>query len=297
MKNQDRKISDEVLKVSVPAKINLFLHVLGNRPNGYHELESLVAFTQVGDNLSIEPADELTFALKGPFAEKLLLNESNLVAQAARLMGKGLKKMPGARITLEKNLPVASGIGGGSADAGATLSALNIFWRVGRTRKELLELGLFLGADVPACIYGKTAFLAGIGELIKPAPKFPSMGVLLVNPGLSLSTAKVFSSFDSAFSKANNEIESWLNLQTFIAYLQKKTNDLEVPAKRLAPVINEVLDVLENEPNCLLARLSGSGATCFGLFPSSEYAKKSKQNISNKHQEWWVKDTDFVLSS
>lgn len=296
MNHQGQKISDEVLKVHVPAKINLFLHVLGNSSNGYHELESLVAFTEVGDDLLIEPADKLTFALKGPFSNKLLLNESNLVVQAAQLMGKGFKSLPGAKITLEKNLPIASGIGGGSADAAAVFSALNVFWRIGKTNKELAALGLSLGADVPVCIYGKTAFLGGIGEIIEPAPELPSMGVLLVNPNLSLSTASVFSSFDSAFSKANNKIESWLNLQNFITYLQEKRNDLELSAKRLAPEINEVLNVLENEPNCLLARLSGSGATCFGLFSSSDGAKKGKQSISQKHQEWWVRDTKFISS-
>jgi 4-diphosphocytidyl-2-C-methyl-D-erythritol kinase len=267
-----------------PAKINLHLHVVGRRDDGYHLLDSLVVFAGVGDRLSVSPADDLALAVVGPFAGGLGQAADNLVLRAARALADQLGRRAGVRLVLEKNLPVASGIGGGSADAAATLRLLCRFWRV---ETDLPPLAARLGADVPVCLRGRPALMAGIGEVLAPAPALPEMGIVLVNPGVAVSTPAVFQARRGGFSAvAQFPAQGWPDAASLAADLRGRRNDLERAASGLAPVIGDVLDAVAAAPGCLLARMSGSGATCFGLFASAAEARRAAGGITGAG--WWV---------
>jgi len=262
-----------------PAKVNLFLHVTGRRADGYHLLDSLAVFPAVGDFLSIEPADSLSLRITGPFGELLTAEPDNLVLRAARL----LKPDGGAALTLEKNLPVASGIGGGSADAAAALGLLSRHWGL---EAPLDELALQLGADVPVCLASAPARMSGIGDVLFPGPNLPAFGILLCNPGVAVSTAEVFRArAEKKFSPPAELPESWPGAAAMAAALQALRNDLEEPAIALAPVIGDVLAALRRLPGCLLARMSGSGATCFALFPAPNAAAEAAAALNPSG--WW----------
>ena len=284
-------------RINAPAKINLYLHLIGRREDGYHLLDSLIAFAAIHDVVTVRPGDGLTLAVDGPFAPAMPDEGDNLVLRAARALQtkRGLDK--GAAITLTKNLPVAAGIGGGSADAAAALLGLNALWELGATERELAGLGLGLGADVPACLRGEPLYAAGIGEEIEPAPALPSMGLVLVNPNRPVSTAAVFSEFNGRFTDAGDagRFDSGFDdAAAFAAGLAERRNDLMAPACRIEPEIDAVLDALGNAHGCLLSRLSGSGPTCFGLFESGEDASGAADDISAIHPEWWVRPTRFL---
>ncbi|MGD1877980.1 MAG: 4-(cytidine 5'-diphospho)-2-C-methyl-D-erythritol kinase [Kiloniellaceae bacterium] len=271
------------------AKINLTLQITGRRPDGYHELESLVAFADVGDSLRIAPAGELSLTLDGPFAAALKDGrDDNLVLRAARALAAKAGIEPKAALTLTKNLPVASGIGGGSADAAAALRGLARLWNVSLPPAEREALALTLGADVPVCLRGETALMSGIGETLQPVPALPPLWLLLVNPGVAVSTAQVFAGREGGFSAAAEPRLPPLGLAAFIDWLAARPNDLEAPARRLAPEVAAVLEALGALSDCLLARMSGSGATCFGLFDSEEAAGTAAEAIALHHPGWWV---------
>jgi 4-diphosphocytidyl-2-C-methyl-D-erythritol kinase len=268
-----------------PAKVNLHLHVVGRRPDGYHLLDSLVVFAGVGDRLTVSPSDDLSLSVTGPFAGSLTTEADNLVLRAAR----GLAERSGIRATgaleLQKNLPVASGIGGGSADAAAALRLLCRFWGVKPPGMESIALGL--GADVPICLAGQPAVMSGIGNILAPAPNLPPIGIALVNPGVAVSTPAVFRVRTGPFSEpARLPEHGWHDPTAFIADLVATRNDLEPPAARLAPAIGDALDSLRRMPGCLLARMSGSGATCFGLFATPDAARAAA--AANIQDGWWV---------
>lgn len=272
------------LSTFAPAKINLHLHVVGRRDDGYHLLDSLVVFAGVGDRLSVSPAELLSLTVTGPFAGGLAAEADNLVLRAAR----GLADLAGVRasgaMVLEKNLPVASGIGGGSADAAAALRLMSRFWGV---EVDLAGLTRALGADVPVCLLGRPVRMSGIGEVLAPAPPLPEAGLVLVNPGVAVSTPAVFRARTGEFSEvAGFPNEGWRNAASLAADLRAMRNDLETPARLLAPEIGEALAVLAAMPGCLLARMSGSGATCFGLLPSVEAARQAAEHI--RRPGWWV---------
>ena len=272
-----------------PAKLNLYLHVTGRRPNGYHELDSLVVFTEVGDTVSVRPAGELTLTLSGPFAPLLETNEDNLVLRAARSLAIEFGVTQGAALHLEKNLPLASGIGGGSADAAATLRALSRLWDLDCPTQTLDALALSLGADVPVCMAGTPCVMRGIGEVLEPVPELPPAAILLVNPGVQLSTPRVFGERKGDFSKP---VSSWpkdLDSETFLTFLADRANDLEDPARRLAPVIGDVLARLNAAKGCHLARMSGSGATCFALFDNEASCGAAAKAL--RPTGWWVQET------
>lgn len=278
-----------------PAKINLFLHVTGRRPDGYHELDSLIAFAEIGDRIQVRAADHLSLHIEGPFSEFLSDDDdNNLVMQAARLLAAEGGIPDAAAITLTKSLPVASGIGGGSADAAATLQALNNLWNCGLDGAELARLGLTLGADVPVCLFGAVARVRGIGDRIEAVPELPEMGLVLVNPGVPVSTAGVFADRDGGFSGDAGIIGPWSDVDALVGTLKRVGNDLEASARSIAPVIDDVLNSLRGSEDCLLARLSGSGATCFGLYPDRAEAAQAAGQIKLLHPKWWVQDT--VLS-
>src|SRR5690242_18256295 len=256
-----------MVQVFAPAKINLFLHVGDKRADGYHELESLVAFADVGDDLTFENADEVSLEVEGPFASRELLGPDNLVLRAANgvaaLAGHDLPR----RITLTKNLPIASGIGGGSADAAATLRAFLLEWQQEEFKlSDFVELAKTLGADVPVCFFGHSAWMYGIGDGIERVD-LPELHAVLVNPGVSVATREVFAQLD-----ARSGVDKLTWPETFgsadlvLEFLRRVGNDLEAPALKIAPMIGDVLSVLRAASGIQLARMSGSGATCFGLF-------------------------------
>lgn len=264
-----------------PAKINLTLHVTGQRHDGYHLLDSLVAFADVGDRISIEDASALRLEVTGPQAARVPLGEDNLVLRAARLFGPGR----GAAITLDKVLPVASGIGGGSADAAATLRALAQHWGVALPAPELV---LGLGADVPVCLVGRTVRLAGVGEALTPV-QLPPAWIVLANPGVAVPTADVFRALVRRDHAPMPQILPRLrDAAELAAFLRMMRNDLEAPAIRLEPVIRQVSTALTATPGCMMARMSGSGATCFGLFSDSLSAAAAARSLQDAHRDWWV---------
>ncbi len=264
--------------VFAPAKVNLFLHVTGRRADGYHLLDSLAVFPAVGDIVSAEPAATLSLQISGPFGSVLQSEPDNLLLRAAR----GLKPGAGAALSLKKNLPVASGIGGGSADAAAALRLLARMWGMDA---PLHELALGLGADVPVCLESTAARMGGIGETLWPAPRLPRFGMLLVNPGVAVPTPAVFRARQGGFSSPAALPEAWPAFAAMLAALAALGNDLQEAAIGLQPVIGEVLDALVELPGAGLARMSGSGATCFALFESPKAAAAAAEAV--KRDGWW----------
>ncbi len=275
-----------------PAKINLFLHVTGRRADGYHLLDSLVVFAAVGDRLEARPATALTLRLAGPFAAALN-GADNLVLKAARALQAAAAIAAGADITLHKELPVASGIGGGSADAAATLRLLARLWRIEESAL-LAGLAPSLGADVPVCLAGLPCRMSGIGEVLQPIADLPRLFLVLANPGRPLATKAVFARREGAFSAAAPPSPSGAEAAAFAAYLATTRNDLEAPALALLPVIGEVLAALRAQAGCLLARLSGSGATCFGVFAEKAAAEAAAGRLAAKHADWWLRATPVL---
>ncbi|GAB4362587.1 MAG: 4-(cytidine 5'-diphospho)-2-C-methyl-D-erythritol kinase [Kiloniellaceae bacterium] len=270
------------------AKVNLTLQVVGRRPDGYHALESLVVFAGVGDSLRIEPASNLSLSIDGPFAGALQGESDNLVLRAARALAERAGIAPAATLNLTKNLPVASGIGGGSADAAAALRGLSRLWNISLPADDLAALALTLGADVPVCLRGEAVVMSGIGEVLQPVPALPPLWLLLVNPGVALSTAAVFKALDGRFSRPIDPRLPPLGLAAFIDWLRQRPNDLEAPARRLAPAVAEVLAALDALDDCLIARMSGSGATCFGLFENEDAVRAAGESLAVMHPQWWV---------
>ncbi len=260
------------------AKINLCLHVTGQRDDGYHLLDSIVVFADIGDQITVVPSDVFSLIINGPFASDLCAGEDNLVIKAARLYAKNCK---GAAITLTKNLPVASGIGGGSADAAATLRAMSRL--TGAALPQ--DAGLSLGADVPVCLQSTPCRMEGIGELIKPIKDMADIAAVLVCPNVSVATSSVFQAIKS---KDNPPIPQHSDGQDLSAFLHQQRNDLEKPSIALMHEIGQCLDQIK-QTGASLARMSGSGATCFGLFESGIAAQNAAQSLSNSYPDWWVK--------
>jgi 4-diphosphocytidyl-2-C-methyl-D-erythritol kinase len=276
-----------MLTEAAPAKVNLHLHVVGKRPDGYHLLDSLVVFADVGDCLSVEPAETLTLRVTGPFASGLAEEQDNLVLRAARSLAGQYGVAARGTLTLQKNLPVSSGIGGGSADAAAALRLLCRFWSIAPDPAVLAALGNKLGADIPVCLLGRAASMSGVGDILAPIAAMPPMGIVLINPGVAVSTASVFKARQGAFSQPLPlPSGGWSSAGDLVISLQQATNDLEAPALTLTPEIGGVVDRLRAESACRLARMSGSGATCFGLFDTEAEAIAAASRLNRSG--WWV---------
>ena len=258
-----------------PAKINLCLHVTGQREDGYHLLDGLVAFADIGDRVTVSPGQGLT--ITGPQAGGLEPSDDNLCLRAARAMDGGVA------VTLEKVLPVASGIGGGSADAAAVLRAMA---RMGRSLPEPADV-LALGADVPVCLAGRAARMQGVGEVLTPVV-LPQAWLVLANPGVAVPTPQVFRALPRRDNPPMPPVPVLPDAAGLAAWLSDRRNDLEAPAVALAPAIAEVRAALASQPGCLLARMSGSGATCFGLFADEPAATAAARTLSDRQPEWWV---------
>lgn len=280
-------MSEPVVRRHAPAKINLYLHVTGKRADGYHSLDSLVVFARLGDRLAMRPAERLGLEVVGPFASAVPAGADNLVVRAARSLA-GLAGVEArAAIVLEKKLPVAAGLGGGSADAAAALRGLAELWRLPVGERELLDLGLSLGADVPACLIGRPAQVGGIGEAVMPVSPLPHVDLVLVNPGPPAPTAQVFAAFQGPMSAPAGLGEVPPTLADVVQVLAARGNDLEAPARALVPAIAEVLDALWAQSGCLLARMSGSGPTCFGIFADGAAAARAAAAIASQRPHWW----------
>ncbi|HEY7609895.1 MAG TPA: 4-(cytidine 5'-diphospho)-2-C-methyl-D-erythritol kinase [Alphaproteobacteria bacterium] len=284
----------ETVHRPAPAKLNLYLHVVGRRADGYHLLDSLVAFAGVHDTVSAGKAEALTLSLEGPFAAALSGEADNLVLRAARALADAAGVRPHAALRLIKRLPVASGIGGGSADAAATLAAAGALWRVTPKPGALAALGLKLGADVPACLAGKAAQVGGIGEKIAPAPALPRVPLVLVNPLVPLPTPSVFKARSGPFSKPAPLPAAPRDARDLAEALAARRNDLADAAIGLVPEIKVMLAALEAQPGCLLARMSGSGATCFALFAREAEAAAATAALRANNPAWWVKASELL---
>jgi 4-diphosphocytidyl-2-C-methyl-D-erythritol kinase len=279
------------LRVPAPAKINLYLHVVGRRSDGYHLLDSLVAFADIGDRLTAAPADRLSLSVEGPEAAALAgLGEDNLVVRAARLLAVaiGAGATPGAALRLDKRLPAASGIGGGSSDAAAALRVLARLWRHSIGGAAMAEIAARLGADVPACLIARPVWVGGIGDEIEFAAGLPPAGIVLANPRRALPTPAVFQARRGAFSPPGRFAPMPADAAALAAALASCRNDLTEAALTLVPDIAAVLQRLAGLPGALLARMSGSGATCFALFGDRPGALAAARTLATTEPGWWV---------
>jgi 4-diphosphocytidyl-2-C-methyl-D-erythritol kinase len=312
--------------VLAPAKINLALHVTGRRPDGYHLLESLAVFTRFGDRVHLEPAAADDFSISGPFSGALPADGSNLVIRArdalrqaclarssdgvtesmiSPLVGEMSGRTEGGAIgldlagsdhlfpisiRLEKNLPIASGVGGGSSDAAAVLKGLNQMWGCGLDERELAEIARPLGADVPMCLSARPLIATGIGDIVEPVAHFPTLALVLVNPGVAISTPDVFKKLVRRENDPLPALPAKVDFHSLRNWLEATRNDLEPAACDLQPVIGQALAALDRAGSGF-SRMSGSGATCFGLFETGNVAKRAAVSIRAKHPDWFVAAT------
>jgi len=283
------------LTLAAPAKLNLYLHITGKRADAYHLLDSLVAFADVGDILTIAPATSLSFAADGPFAGALGADHaSNLVVRAAQALAAASGHEANVALRLTKKLPVASGIGGGSADAAACLRGLARLWGLDPASDLVLGVAEGLGSDIPVCVAGRAAFIGGIGTELAPSPTLPPAGLLLVNPGVALPTPQVYRARQGEFSPPMRFVDPPADAKALAALLARRHNDLTDAAVSLVPAIEAVLKALAASSECLLARMSGSGATCFGVFETPAAASVAAVAIAAGHPDWWVAPSRLV---
>jgi 4-diphosphocytidyl-2-C-methyl-D-erythritol kinase len=277
-----------------PAKINLTLRVLGRRADGYHDIESLVAFAALGDQLTLSPGRALALTVRGPTARAAGTSADNLVLKAARALTERVEALKLGRFLLVKRLPVAAGLGGGSADAAAALRLLASANRIALDDARLMQAARATGADVPVCLDPRPRVMRGIGDILSQPLDLPPLPGVLVNPGVAVPTRDVFAALQLPPSPAPISAlpHKWGDEPTtLLAALSDSRNDLEAAAVRLAPVISDLLSELRSLAGCRLARMSGSGATCFGLFDSSTAATAAARTLKDKHQTWWVRAT------
>lgn len=277
------------IKLTAPAKLNLYLHVTGRRPDGYHLLDSLVVFAELADGLEIAPSKRLSLKVEGPFAGQTGPERDNLVLRAAEALARVAGLTAEADIRLVKNIPAGAGLGGGSSDAAAALAGLKRFWRIASGAVDLTRIALDVGADVPVCLAGSPSFVGGIGERIDPAPAMPRAGLLLVNPNIELATPAVFAARSGAFSSAHRFTGAPRSTGHLVELLAARRNDLTDAAIGLAPAVGDVLAALRALPGCRLARMTGSGATCFGLFDDVAAADDAARSMART--DWWIAAT------
>lgn len=284
------------LQVFAPVKINLFLHVTGKRDDGYHLLDSLVCFSDIGDTIVFEEADSFSFHVEGPFSRSFTAQEkdasarsSNIVVKAVWALGNVADKSRDFRMTLKKQVPLGAGIGGGSSDAAAVLWALSEWWGLPPAPSYMMPLMLELGSDVPACYACQTTRMQGIGEHLMDAPDIPELPILLVQPGKPCPTADVYKHYDGKFVRAAVVPDRFESTEHFIDILQSSENSLTESALRVVPDIACVLDSLRRQKGALFSRMSGSGSCCFALFKTDEDCLNAAEAIVKDHPTWWVR--------
>jgi 4-diphosphocytidyl-2-C-methyl-D-erythritol kinase len=279
-----------------PAKVNLTLRVLGRRPDGYHEIESLVVFAAVGDALAFTPGRSLALAVRGPTAAAAGDLADNLVLKAVRALAERTEGLKVGRFVLSKRLPVAAGLGGGSTDAAAALRLLARHNRIAPDDARLMAAARATGADVPVCLDPQSRLMRGIGELLSQPLRLPGLPALLINPRVSVATKDVFAALNApplAGHKSSALVnEGWAgDRRDLIDFLARHGNDLEPPAISLHPAIAPALAALRALTSCRLARMSGSGASCFGLFDSNRAAAAAARALRVAHPQWWIRQT------
>lgn len=287
-----------MLSQTAPAKVNLYLHVLGRRDDGRHDLDSLIVFAEFGDRVGVSVAPNLSLEVHGPFAGSLDSEHDNLVMSAARALQAITDTSQGAAVKLDKQIPVAAGLGGGSADAAAVLRLLAHLWELDPAGDSVTEVAAGAGSDVAACLRGGPCYVVGAGDTVDPVADLPDAHAVLVNPGIALATGDVFAAFDQrAASGATRLILPIHGVEALARQLVARRNDLEPVAAAMVPEIGVALRALNGLPGCLLARMSGSGATCFGLFSRAGEAASGARVLQGAHGDWWVRDTVLRGSS
>lgn len=285
---------DRTISQIAPAKINLALHVTGQRQDGYHLLESLVVFVNFGDKISVKRADADAFKMSGPYGGDLPSDGNNLVLKARDMLRKLFPSYASpVAIHLEKYLPIASGIGGGSSDAAAVLHALSVLWGIEIDPEHMGSIGLKLGADVPMCLHGKPLIARGIGEKIERIAAFPQLPMVLVNSGISIATPQVFAALQKRNNPALPDMPQFSTIADVCTYLGETDNHLFAATTTLNPAIGETMEALHvTVPQ--LVRMSGSGATCFGIYTSDEAATNAASSLRKNHPTWFVVATHSV---
>lgn len=283
--------------VAAPAKINLALHVTGRRADGYHLIVSLTVFTRFGDRIEIAPAETDRFSVTGRYAAAVPTDGANLVLKARDALRAHLypRRAPPVSITLEKNLPVASGVGGGSSDAAAALRGLARLWEAAVGEDELARIGGSLGADLAMCLAARPLLARGIGDELTALADFPALGLVLVNPGVAVSTPQVFAALTNRENDPPPPLPTQIDFHSLRGWLEATRNDLQKPAKELAPQIGAALEALDRADSGF-SRMSGSGATCFGLFETGNVAKRAAAAIRARHPDWFVAATRSVAA-
>jgi 4-diphosphocytidyl-2-C-methyl-D-erythritol kinase len=282
-----------------PAKVNLTLRVFGRRRDGMHGIESLVAFARAGDKVMLVPGDNLELEVRGPTARDVGPASQNLIVKATQALAREIPKLKAGRFTLIKHLPVAAGLGGGSADAAAALRLLARANDIALSDPRIFAAARVTGADVPVCLESRFRLMRGIGDVLSDPVDVAPMEAVLANPGIAVETSRVFSALDrSKVKRAGEEAEGGKrkipsDYRELIAFLESQTNDLEPVAVSLWPQIGEVIAALRAAPGCLIARMSGSGATCFALFNAPREAAKAARVLSAEHRSWWISATEL----
>jgi 4-diphosphocytidyl-2-C-methyl-D-erythritol kinase len=282
------------MRAHAPAKINLFLHILGRRPNGYHEMQSLVVFAAFGDDIEAEASNDLFLSVSGKLASAIgtVVSDDNLVIRAAKLLRERAGNPAlGARIALRKEIPAGAGLGGGSSDAAATLKLLNSLWKLNLPLAELEKIGLTLGADVPVCLRAEPTFVGGIGEQLD-ACNVPPLWLVLAFTGREMPTAPVFKDLKREEWSPTTATVDLTNAEALASTLHETRNDLEAPAKRLQPRISELITDIRHQPGCQLARMSGSGSACFGIFASEIEAFAGAEGLTERG--YWAVATRMI---
>jgi 4-diphosphocytidyl-2-C-methyl-D-erythritol kinase len=282
---------------TAPAKVNLTLRVLGRRPDGYHDIESLVVFAGVGDELTFAPCAELALTVAGPTADAAGDIADNLVLKAARALAGRVEGLKLGSFSLSKRLPVAAGLGGGSSDAAAALRLLARANGIALDDPRLLQAARATGADVPVCLDPRARLMRGIGDVLSEPLDVPKLAAVLVNPGVAVPTRDVFAALSLPPVGPAAQTSQPQSATSLLDEIAKGRNDLEGPAIELQPVIAEVLAVLRKLPGCRLSRMSGSGATCFGLFDSTHSADAAAQTLRVGYPDWWVRETVLGVGS
>ena len=273
------------------AKINLALHVLGRRADGYHDLDTLAVFADIGDDVCVSPADDVRLRIDGPMAGHAPSGADNLVLRAAELLKAHARVDAGAMISLRKGLPSGAGLGGGSADAAAALHALNEFWGIGLSPAALSGLGEKLGADLAMCLASRALRAGGIGERIELRAGWPPLPLVLVWPARPVSTPAVFARLARRENPPLPIGRAFDTVEALAEWLMVCRNDLEAPAKAIAPEIGDALAAINSTRDCLLGRMSGSGSACFGLYPGMEAAERAATALASARPGWWVAAT------
>ncbi len=276
--------------VNSPAKINLCLHITGRTENNYHLISSLVGFSEFGDKITFSKADEFKLEFTGTYAKEMqqLKIEDNLITRAIKLY---FASPPPIKIILQKNMPLAAGIGGGSSNAATSIKILKKLFNINIKPDKLLQLG----ADIPVCLFGKSAIVEAIGEKIT-AVKIAKLNILLVNPNIEVKTKEIFSHFsrNPLYNKTLDKNIDISNLKNLIIYLKNSKNQLQESAITFVPIIKNVIEEISASNGCIFARMSGSGATCFGIFDKEPNLKQAKLKIMQKYPNWWVKSTYII---